>query len=480
MLTSSALKSSVSASNFSEHSLEKQADPILARRWKSRGTHGSSGGNNVCSDTPEDQQPSSPVSAQPSPGGPPPSNWGPFVPGHLFFIVCQILLLNWTRLDTSVIFLLAFYTPLLFMGIAYGLQEDAKKGQFLPRQPGLPPHWHNLYDPTQNRTFFYNSRTKVAQWALPGDLIHPSTDVSRTSDELLVSYFLQGARELVASIFKLLGTVGLYVAHVLELAWSIMLLWNILEQSWVLQGLLPVACLALPQPLPAVILLLGTFPVRLVVDNVSAQSLRLGWEALLCAALLFSLVPEVRSLLATLKRAARARLSPCKATGDVKLLTDFLCALCPGLGWRLRPFALRLSFDRFVLVPLPFRVPLPVPVPAWDLLPRSGVAVLHGLPFVLPLVKALVAARKGDLWLTPGAFAKSVILTPSVLVGVFAALTVVFIRRKREAYAIALERVKGAQLKREKGDEVVLEDLETKVKRDFDERLGFGDSLFSI
>lgn len=470
-----ALLGYIPASHLSNQHSQQKAAEVLVRRRETGGIRGSSGGSNsVCSDTPEDKQPSSPPLELP-PEAPAPSDWGPFVPAHLFFVVFQILLVYALRFDTFLAFPLAFYTPILLWGIAEQLQKDAKKGQFLPRQPGLPPDWHNLYDPTKNRTFYYNSRTKAGQWALPGDLISPSTDVSRTSDQLLVSYFLQGTSELVASFFKLLGTVSLYVAPLLELAWAIMLLWNVSEHLWISRGVLPATCLVLPQPLPAVVLFLATCRVELSLYG-SARALRLGWETLLCAALLSSVVPEIRSLLATLKRAARARLSPCKPTGDVRYLIDFLCALCPGFGWRLHPFALRLSFDRFVLVPLPWRVPVPFPVPAWELLPRSGVAFLHGLPYVIPLTTALVAATKGNLWLTPGSFLRSVISTPSVLVSVSAALAVVFMRRKREAYELALSRVQGAQLESEKGGDVMLEDLETKVKKDFDERLGFRNS----
>jgi hypothetical protein len=348
----------------------------------------------------------------------------------------------------------------------WGLLElDSKNGQFQPRDPGLAPDWHNLYSPGEKRTFYHNSLTKVSQWEAPGSLPR-ATAPSGTPDDLVLSYLVHGTGRLLSTLLKLPVTVGLYLASLYATLW--ILQHNQSLGDWT-SGILAASFVALPQPLPLVVLALGSYPgLNTFLDSPVVG----GWEALLSLALLGSLVPEIQSLLATLKAAARARLPPSEAPSGASFLTDLFCALCPGLGWRLYPYALQLSFERIVILPSVLNLPVPVPVPRWEVLPDSWVALLYASPLVLPLARVLFAATQGAEAVTPGVVGDLVLSSPSVLVGGLAAVATVLIRGQKEAYARAL--AKYAEGRPGEEGESMLEDLEESLLEDFDKRLGGG------
>ncbi|GAQ90538.1 hypothetical protein KFL_006530040 [Klebsormidium nitens] len=380
--------------------------------------------------------------------------------------------------------------------------EAELRGQFEPRRPELPPEWHNLYYPREKLPFYYNSVTKASQWEYP-DLPTPpdEPDVSVTSDELVGSYLADGTGQLFSALLKLPVTLLLYYAPLFELQWLIQLYKDHTIGGWSF-WLLASAVAALPQPLPLLILALGGSQPAITpfLDGPVA----VGWEAFLSLALLGSLASEVQSLIQTLDEAARARLPPRKMTADSSFLTNLVCALCPGLGWKLHPFALTLNFERIVIVPFLCKVPLRVPVPRWELLPGSLVALLFASPLVLPLARALstpievaqapersaymkffnVVSKATEGALEPGVFIEAVISSPAVWVGVFVSVATVLIRKQKEAYESALmeweserEKAAGENLgKEEKADQsnslLLLEDIEERWKDDFDKRLG--------
>lgn len=325
-----------------------------------------------------------------------------------------------------------------------------------------------VYSPGQKRTFYHNSATEVSQWEAPGSL-PPATAPSGTPDELVLSYLAHGTGRLLSTLLKLPITLGLYFACLYETLW---ILQHVHTLGFWTSALLAASFVALPQPLPLLILALGSYSGLNTFDPFVG-----GWEVFLSLALLASLVPEIQSLLATLKAAARSRLPPSEATPS--FLPDLFYALCPGLGWRLHPYALQLSFERIIILPFFLNLPVPVPVPQWELLPDSWVALLYASPLVLPLARALFAATQGAEAVTPGVVGEFVgvvgnfvLSSPSVLVGGFAAVATVLIRGQKEAYASALRKYKEGQ--KGEGGEAMLEDLEKSLLDDFDERLGGG------
>ncbi|GAQ90537.1 hypothetical protein KFL_006530030 [Klebsormidium nitens] len=370
------------------------------------------------------------------PADPPSSDWGlSFFTVSFFGVSLLSAALMFCARDAT-LFTLALMLVLAVVSftIAYNpLEEDAKKGEFQPRQPGLPPGWHNLYHREEQLTFYYNSETKVSQWEAPELLISPAApDVSQTSDDLVASY-----------------------------------------------------------PLPALVLALSPLPfgVESSTFDFFQWTVTVGvfWESVLCLALLASIGYEIQSLMATLKRAARARLPPCEPAGDSSLITNLFCALCPSLGWRLHPFAFGLSFRRIVILPLPSKVPFPVPVPRWELLPGTLVAFLYIAPMILPLVRCLAAAAERSQALGPSTLLRILLSSPVVYVGVFAAVATALIRWQKEAYERALAEFERTSERTElqetmsgkiEGGESrpgVLDDaFENLLKKDFDARLGGG------
>lgn len=424
---------------------------------------------------------------------PPSSEWGvslftvSFFGVSLLSVALMICARDATLVTLGVMLLLA----VISFAIAYGpLEEDARKGELQPRQPGLPPDWHNLYHPTKELTFYYNSETKVCQWEAPELLVTlAAPDVSQTSDDLVASYLAHGIGKLSSVLLKLPVTVALYLAPLYETLW---LLRHAGRLGVWTSGVSVAAAAALPQPLPALVLALGPFAFGMdssFVDIFQATvTVAFVWESVLCLALLVSIGYGIHSLMATLKRAARARLPPCEPTGDSSLLTGLLCALCPGFGWRLHPFAFGLNFRRIVILPLPSKVPLPIPVPRWELLPGTLVAFLYATPVLLPLVRCLAAATESSRALGPSTLLKILLSSPVFFVGVSAAVATVLVRKQKEAYETALAAVEGASNGAELQEKMHsesegpanrtgdLEDaFENLLKEEFDARLGVGD-----
>lgn len=211
------------------------------------------------------------------------------------------------------------------------------------------------------------------------------------------------------------------------------------RRDW-LFWLLAVCFFALPQPLPLIAIAIGSNPAFTpLLEGPTA----FWWEVALSLALLGSLVPKARSLLETLEAAAREKLPPCETREDLSQLTALLRALCPGLGWRLHPYTFSLNFERVVILPLPRELPLPVPLPRWELLSQSVVALLYAAPLVLPLAKVLATATQPDAQpLAPVAALSLVLSSPALLVSVLASASTVLIRRQKDAYVRALERTR--------------------------------------
>ncbi|GAQ90536.1 hypothetical protein KFL_006530020 [Klebsormidium nitens] len=339
------------------------------------------------------------------------------------------------------LFLYLFIVVTSFDSLIHDLElgVSAKKGHFQLREPELSPEWHNLYDPTEELTFYYNSVTKVSQWTFPepGPFV-PGTefDVNQTSSDLVTSYLVTGARRTATTLLKAAVTAGVYGGLAYQVYW-------LLEHSapWDWHPLLlAISFFALPQPLPLLAIALGSNPL---FTPLLQGPTAVWWEAALSLALLGSLVPETQSLLKVLEEAAREKLPPCETREDLSLLTALLRALCPGLGWRLHPFAFSLNFKRIVILPMPRQLPLPVPVPEWELLPQSGFALSYASPLILPLATILQTATQPDAPPFNPVEALSVVVSSSaVLVGVLASVTTILIRRQKDAYVRALEEIK--------------------------------------
>jgi hypothetical protein len=346
------------------------------------------------------------------------------------------------------------------------LQEDARAARFQQRDFILPPDWHNLLDTKANRTFYYNSVTKTSQWELPGLLPEQiSAPSSLPTGGLVASYLARGLLQIFASVFRTLMAAALYTG--LGVTWSYCIVSVLIfkEEIGCLSIFLHGACfLALPQPLPPVILALFFFRIPLSSAYTSF------FEPFLSLALLSSLIPEVLSFLRALARAARARIPALEF--KIQPL-DLLCALCPALSWRVWPSALQLNFDRVSLLPLPYGVPFQVPVPRWERLGRSWMALLYAAPMVLPLTRILKdpTAMSANL----GEFLAPVLQSWPVQISVFISVVTFLLRKQREVYVAALEdRTKA--VKAGGGVSAALEDLDKKILKDFDQRLGEADN----
>jgi hypothetical protein len=119
-------------------------------------------------------------------------------------------------------------TQLFFAVLAAGLvilslhllKEAAKTGQFQARDPVLADKWHNVYHPTERRTFYYDSETKRATWGLEIVTIpvltrsHPD-DVEAWRFQIIDTFFL------ITGALKLLITLGLYYRIAMTLLWPV-------------------------------------------------------------------------------------------------------------------------------------------------------------------------------------------------------------------------------------------------------------------
>jgi hypothetical protein len=338
---------------------------------------------------------------------------------------------------------------------------DSLAGQLLERDPLLPPEWHCLYLPEANRAFYYNSETRVAQWEAPPLLPGPVTP-TRTGAWLTVTYFLNGLSQQLAGILQPLMTAGLYATSLTSLWWCLTALYGARQLRGGLALFASACLLALPQPLPFLILRLSSEPYSTALSGVIASRV----ESALSVALLASLVPQLCSSLGTLHRAAKARLPKCHFRYDSTWALRLIFALCPAVSWRLKPYAFQLSRHRFAQIPLPSRVPLSIPVPRWELFGRSWTAILYAAPMVLPLARLLAAAEAAKAQSLGSSALCSLLLSSRPLqISACVSVVSVLLWRQKVVYAAAVE-------KQEKVVEgVELDSLDQKILADFDERL---------
>jgi hypothetical protein len=191
---------------------------------------------------------------------------------------------------------------------------------------------------------------------------------------------------------------------------------------------------ALPNPLPSLIYKLGSTPLQAYLNGSIAQT----FETLLSVALAARLVSNLCSFLAVLMRAARVRAPFSDLSLDRRAFLRLLCALCPALSWRLHPWAFKLDRTRFVLLPLPYNVPLPVWVPKWELIGRSWTALLYAAPMVLPLARLLAAATVAQPEKT-SSFLSLLIGSRVVQISAFVSVVLFLLGRQRDAYTAAIE-----------------------------------------
>lgn len=143
-----------------------------------------------------------------SPTRPPSTDWGPS-PWLLLFVFNVVTSFDGLSHDLEVFHKepwRLFVDAVNLWVVYYQLGVDAKNGHFQPRDSGLSPDWHNLYDPTEELSFYYNSVTKVSQWTFPEqDPVVPGTqaDASHTSSDLVTSYLVTGASKALTSLFKI-------------------------------------------------------------------------------------------------------------------------------------------------------------------------------------------------------------------------------------------------------------------------------------
>jgi hypothetical protein len=409
--------------------------------------------------------------AELEPPSQPASDWGPS-PETAFASICVaaclcllVAQLFYESYESLFLVSMAMLFGALFGAMGWScLQENARAARFQQRDSRLPPDWHNLLDTKANRTFYYNSVTKTSQWELPGLLPEQiSSPSSLPTGGLVASYLVRGLLQIFAVVFRALMTAGVYTGVGVTCFYCIFGLirgFQLKEQLGTLSIFLGACFLALPQPLPPVILALFASGIPL------SSAYTRFFESSLSLALLSGLIPEVLSFSRALARAARARIPAL----DFKIQPlDLLCALCPALSWRVWPSALQLNFDRVSLLPLPYGVPFQVPDPRWELLGRSWTALLYAVPMVLPLTRIVnePTATSADF----GKFLAPVLQSRPVQISVFVSVVTFLLRKQRALYVAALEeRTKAVRLGR--GESTVLEDLDKKILDDFDQRLG--------
>ncbi|GAQ78292.1 hypothetical protein KFL_000100570 [Klebsormidium nitens] len=263
-------------------------------------------------------------------------------------------------------------------------------GRLRTRHPGLPPDRHTLSDPRANRVCFYNSVSKVVQWEPPPSFLLTTPEASPGLFGTLTLFFQQ-----LWGLLQPIVTVGLYLSTVVTVYWFSRGLYR--DQLGVGTTLsLLAAFLALPQPLPFVVLALSSRP-SFLGEVVAAQ--------------------------------------------------------------------VRLDYARVALLPLPYSVPLPVPVPRWELLTSSWRALLYAAPMVLTLARLLAAAAAAN----PQVYAPSklytlVLCSRPVQISACVSAVAFLLGRQRAAYEVALEEKK-------KEEEAEVDTLDKKLLESFDRML---------
>ncbi|GAQ78293.1 hypothetical protein KFL_000100580 [Klebsormidium nitens] len=287
----------------------------------------------------------------------------------------------------------------------------------------------------------------------------------------LVRKALQAFKEDTADlggVLQPLVTVGLYWSKFVTLRWCAFALLGGKSQLGAGTVLfLSAAFFVLPQPLPFFILLLSRsrWSARL------SGTLIARLESLLCVALLVSALPGLRLTFRVFHRAAKEGLPKCPLPSwDCESSRTLLIALFPALNWTLHPYALDWTSDRVALLPLPCRVPLPVPVPRWELLTSSWRALLYAAPMILPLARLLAAAAAAKpQGLSAGTNCTLVLCSRPVQMSAFVSVVELLLVRQGEACATALEQ-------KMETEEAEIESLDKKLLEDFDRMLI--DSLF--
>jgi hypothetical protein len=341
---------------------------------------------------------------------------------------------------------------LLFAVLAAGLvilslhllKDAAKTGQFQVRDPVLHDEWHNVYHPTERRTFYYNSETKEATWAssLSPTLTlvgHMRPVLVRRDDKYSTwGVWLRDTVLLIRGALQLLITLGLYYRVGMTLLWPLGAISGTLQiDPWV--ALVLCACsLALPQPLPLLVVHLGSLSLASLNG-----ALATFFEAALCIGLLVFIASSFRSYLASSREAAKAKVFPsCAVDWDAGSFLGLVYSMCPVLSWRVHPYAFKLDFTRVVLFPLPHNVPIAIPVPNWDLLTPSKclVALLFAAPMVLPLARLKQIAQCTSP-VQFSTFCALVLESAPVRIGIVTAVVTFLLRRQRDAYVAAVKLV---------------------------------------
>jgi hypothetical protein len=343
-------------------------------------------------------------------------------------------------------------TQLLFAVLAAGLvilslhllKDAAKTGQFQVRDPVLADEWHNVYHPTERRTFYYNSETKVATWA--SDSFSPSITLVkgvrpvlvRGDDDFTWGFWGTDTVLLIMGALKLLITLGLYYRIGMTLLWPLGAISGTLQiDPWV--GLVLSACsLALPQPLPLLVVHLGSLPLASLNG-----ALATFFETPLCIGLLAFVAVTFRSYLARSREAAKAKVFPSSAVNwDAGSFLALVYSMCPVLSWRVHPYAFKLDFTRVMLFPLPYNVPIAIPLPNWDLLTLYNclATLLFAAPVILPLARLKqIAQCTSPVQLST--FCALVLQSAPVQIGIVAAVVTFLLRRQRDAYVAAVKLV---------------------------------------
>jgi hypothetical protein len=106
------------------------------------------------------------------------------------------------------------------------------------------------------------------------------------------------------------------------------------------------------------------------------------------------------------------------------------------------PYAFKRDFTRVALFPLPYDVPIAIPLPNWGLLTPFNclVTLLFAAPVVLPLARLKqIAQCTSPVQLS--ALCALVLKSAPVQIGVVTAVVTFLLRRRRDAYVAAVKLV---------------------------------------
>jgi hypothetical protein len=164
------------------------------------------------------------------PAHPPPTSWGPsFETFVVFFLLVFSLLVStvfflfgnsFTEASNQLLYsFIAVFSALLSRR---GLTRDAQAPRFEEPNPRLPPEWHNLFDRGAERTFYYNSVSKTAQWEAPALLPGPGAAPSSLGTSGVTAlYFLRGLFHPFTGVFSFLLTAGVYAGLLMSPCWCL-------------------------------------------------------------------------------------------------------------------------------------------------------------------------------------------------------------------------------------------------------------------